>query len=145
MKFPRTRREPVEVNLTPLIDVVFLLLIFFMVSTTFETRQALELSLPASISGAPLEQSPITLSITQAGDYRLGKQAFSSTRELQEALTARAATAREHGLVIEADARTSHAAVVAALDQAAALGIVRVRIATRAISPSDLSKQAETP
>lgn len=145
MKFPRSRREPVEVNLTPLIDVVFLLLIFFMVSTTFETRQALELSLPTSESGAPLEQSPVTLSITQAGDYRLGEQAFSSTGELHEALAARADSAREHGLVIEADARTTHAAVVAALDQAAALGIVRVRIATRAIPPSDLLKQAEPP
>lgn len=151
MKFPRPHREPVEVNLTPLIDVVFLLLIFFMVSTTFETRQTLELSLPASESGAPLEPSPVTLSITQAGDYHLGGQAFTSISELHEALTARADSAREHGLVIEADARTTHAAVVAALDQAAALGIVRVRIATRGIPASDslkdtvLSKQAETP
>ena len=45
MKFPRPRREAVEVNVTPLIEVVFLLLSFFMVSTTFETRQALELGL----------------------------------------------------------------------------------------------------
>lgn len=151
MKFPRPRREPVEVNLTPLIDVVFLLLIFFMVSTTFETRQALELSLPASHSGAPLEPSPVTLSITRAGDYRLGEQTFTSTAALREALAARADSAREHGLVIAADARTTHAAVVAALDQAAALGIVHVRIATRGIPASDLSpdmdlsKQAETP
>lgn len=151
MKFLRPRRETVEVNLTPLIDVVFLLLIFFMVSTTFETRQALELSLPASESSAPLEQSPVTLSITRAGDYRLGEQVFTSTSELHEALATRADSAREYGLVIEADARTTHAAVVAALDQAAALGIVRVRIATRGISASDLpqgmdlSKQAETP
>ncbi|SDL61347.1 biopolymer transport protein ExbD [Modicisalibacter muralis] len=145
MKFPRTHREPVEVNLTPLIDVVFLLLIFFMVSTTFETRQALELSLPTSESGAPLEQSPVTLSVTQAGDYRLGEQTFTTTRTLREALAERADSAREHGLVIEADAQATHAAVVSALDQAAALGIVRVRIATRAIPASDISKQAETP
>ena len=114
MKFPRPRREAVEVNLTPLIDVVFLLLIFFMVSTTFETRQALELSLPVSESSAPLARSPVTLSVTQAGEYRLGERTFSSTGALREALAARADTAREQGLVIEADAQATHAAVVAA-------------------------------
>jgi biopolymer transport protein ExbD len=151
VKFPRPRREAVEVNLTPLIDVVFLLLIFFMVSTTFETRQALELSLPVSESGAPLERSPVTLSVTQAGEYRLGERTFSSTGALREALAARADTAREQGLVIEAVAQATHAAVVAALDQAATLGIVSVRIATRAMPASesskgsDLSTQAETP
>ncbi len=143
MKFPRSRRETVEVNLTPLIDVVFLLLIFFMVSTTFETRQALELSLPTSDSGSALAPSPVTLSVTQAGDYRLGDQTLAGGDALRQALAAQASAAREHGLVIEADARTTHAAVVAALDQAAALGIQRVRIATR--EGADLSEQAESP
>jgi len=146
VKFPRSRREPVEVNLTPLIDVVFLLLIFFMVSTTFETGQALELTLPASESGAPLTAAPVTLSVTQAGDYHLGERALTSADALREALAERAEAAREHGLVIEADADATHAAVVAALDQAAALGIQRVRIATRGVPvAADSSERAETP
>ncbi|PXX99519.1 ExbD/TolR family protein [Halomonas sp. LBP4] len=140
MRFPRTRRDPVEVNLTPLIDVVFLLLIFFMVSTTFETRQALELELPESVSGVAAEVSPVTLVVTAAGSYRLGDRELAASG-LGEALAAEAEQARRHGLVLEADGRASHSAVVRALDQAGALGIRQVRIATTEAS----STQAETP
>lgn len=143
MKFARHRHTPVEVNLTPLIDVVFLLLIFFMVSTTFETRQALELSLPASANATALEASPVTLAVTQAGEYRLGEQTLTSGEALHASLAAQAEAAREKGLVIEADSRTAHAAVVTALDQAAALGIQRVRIATR--TGTNLIEQTEMP
>ncbi|WP_136067057.1 ExbD/TolR family protein [Modicisalibacter radicis] len=143
MKFARRHREPAEVNLTPLIDVVFLLLIFFMVSTTFETREALELTLPTSESGTPADASPVTVVVTRDGAYRLDGQTFDATEALRRTLAGHAAVAREQGLVIEADGQASHAAVVGALDQAAALGIQRVRIATRA--PSELLNQAETP
>ncbi|WP_183330138.1 biopolymer transporter ExbD [Halomonas campaniensis] len=140
MRLPRTRRDPVEVNLTPLIDVVFLLLIFFMVSTTFETRQALELELPESASGLAAEASPVTLVITAEGRYRLGERDLSAAA-LGDALAAEAEQAREHGLVVEADARARHADVVRALDQAGLQGIRQVRIATTEAS----STQAETP
>ncbi|MBF8224068.1 ExbD/TolR family protein [Halomonas sp. 328] len=130
MKFPRRRRDAVEVNLTPLIDVVFLLLIFFMVSTTFETRQALELILPQSREAATLEASPVILVITAEGEYRLDGETLSGAR-LDAALAERAAAAREHGLILEADGRAAHAAVVRALDRAGSLGIQRIRIATR--------------
>ncbi|WP_304525283.1 biopolymer transporter ExbD [Halomonas sp. I5-271120] len=142
MKFPRRHREPVEINLTPLIDVVFLLLIFFMVSTTFETRQALELELPESASAAPADTAPVVLSISAAGDYRLGETSVDQ-RDLAAALATQADAARDHGLVIEADGRVAHRRVVAALDQAAALDITRVRIATR--EANDSTNQAETP
>ncbi|WP_111412392.1 ExbD/TolR family protein [Billgrantia lactosivorans] len=142
MKFTRRRRDPVEVNLTPLIDVVFLLLIFFMVSTTFETRQALELTLPESAAGVDLEASPVTLVVTEQGRYRLEERELGGN-ELGDALSAEAEQARRHGLVVEADARAVHADVVRALDQAGMLGIRQVRIATRA--PQATSTQAETP
>jgi biopolymer transport protein ExbD len=137
VRFPRRRRDPVEVNLTPLIDVVFLLLIFFMVSTTFETRQALELELPESVTGVAAEVSPLTLVVTAEGRYRLDGRALSA-EGLGEALGEAADRAREDGLVVEADAGARHDAVVRALDQAAAHGIRQVRIAT---TPS----QAESP
>lgn len=143
MKFVRPRRDPVEVNLTPLIDVVFLLLIFFMVSTTFETRQALELSLPESQSEVTMPSSPVTVSITADGSYRLGDTRLASRQALHDALAEQAEAARQHGLVVEADAHTAHADVVAALDQAAALGIQRVRIATR--KGASTLEQAESP
>jgi biopolymer transport protein ExbD len=142
VKFARRRHDPVEVNLTPLIDVVFLLLIFFMVSTTFETRQALELTLPESVSGVDLEVSPVTLVVTEQGRYRLGERELGAA-ELSQALADEAEQARQHGLVVEADARALHADVVRALDQAGTLGIRQVRIATRETQAT--STQAETP
>ncbi|MFP4137765.1 MAG: ExbD/TolR family protein [Halomonas sp.] len=145
MRFPRRRRDPVEVNLTPLIDVVFLLLIFFMVSTTFETRQALELTLPESVSGAAAEPSPVTLVVTAEGGYRLGQRELDAAG-LPEALAGEAEQAREHGLIVEADARARHADVVRALDQAGAQGIRQVRIATTEAGDSHPSSTAaETP
>ncbi|MEQ6918303.1 ExbD/TolR family protein [Halomonas aquatica] len=140
MRFPRRRRDPVEVNLTPLIDVVFLLLIFFMVSTTFETRQALELELPESQSGQEMEAMPVTLVVTAAGEYRLDGRIYSADT-LGDALAARAEEARENGLVLEADGRAAHADVVRVLDRAAGLRILQVRIATDSVS----TPQAETP
>ncbi len=140
MRFHRARRDPVEVNLTPLIDVVFLLLIFFMVSTTFETRQALELELPESVSGVAAEVSPVTLVITEAGAYRLNDRELTSA-QLGEALAQEAEQARDQGLVVEADARARHAAVVRALNLAGTLGIRQVRLATTKVS----STQAERP
>ncbi|MCK2182656.1 ExbD/TolR family protein [Halomonas getboli] len=140
MRVPRRRREAVEVNLTPLIDVVFLLLIFFMVSTTFETRQALELVLPESVTGVAAETSPVTVVVTPEGEYRLDGQRLSAS-ELASALAAAAPQAREHGLVVEADGRAAHADVVRVLDRAGVLNIRRVRIATAEATHSE----AETP
>ncbi|SDL88667.1 biopolymer transport protein ExbD [Franzmannia pantelleriensis] len=142
MRFVRRRRAPVEVNLTPLIDVVFLLLIFFMVSTTFETRQALELELPQSDSAAPLTASPVTLVVTRDGEYRLGEQRLDAAG-LTMALADVTDAAREHGLIVEADRQSAHGAVVTALDRAGALGIQQVRIATR--DGQDSSTHGETP
>ncbi|WP_299236276.1 biopolymer transporter ExbD [uncultured Halomonas sp.] len=145
MRFPRRRRDPVEVNLTPLIDVVFLLLIFFMVSTTFETRQALELTLPESLSGSAAEPSPLTLVVTAEGNYRLGARVLDAD-SLGSALADEADQGREHGLVIEADAQARHADVVRALDQAGLNGIQRVRIATTERAAHNTSpRPAETP
>lgn len=140
MRFPRPRRDPVEVNLTPLIDVVFLLLIFFMVSTTFETRQALELELPESVSGVSAELSPVTLVITEAGRYRLNEREVTSAG-LRQALAREVEEARLSGLVVEADARARHADVVRALDEAGALGIRQVRISTTEASSTKAERQ----
>ncbi|GAB2782835.1 hypothetical protein GCM10027040_06060 [Halomonas shantousis] len=132
MRFPRRQREPVEVNLTPLIDVVFLLLIFFMVSTTFETREALELELPQASQGAAVQANePLILTVTAEGEYRLDDVTLADPTALRGALAPQADRARERGLVIAADGRASHADVVAALDAAAALGVKHVRISTR--------------
>lgn len=139
MRFPRRQRESVEVNLTPLIDVVFLLLIFFMVSTTFDTRRALDLILPQSSQASAVEQAPLILSIAAGGDFTLGEESLAES-ELGTRLAEYKDQADRFGLILEADGRTPHAKVVKALDAAAAVGITRVRISTRTgtdISPPD--------
>ncbi|WP_136248552.1 ExbD/TolR family protein [Halomonas borealis] len=140
MRVPRRRREAVDINLTPLIDVVFLLLIFFMVSTTFETRRALELELPEGVAGGTAGASAVTVVVTPDDGYRLGGRRLTAG-QLAVALSDAAPAAREHGLVIEADARATHADVVRVLDRAGALDIRRVRIATAEATHSE----AETP
>src|SRR5690554_8211605 len=106
-----------------------------MVSTTFETRQALELELPESASGEAAEPSPVTLVITAAGAYRLGERELSPA-ELPGALAAEADQAREHELVDVANGRARHADEVRALDPASLQGIHGVRIAHTTVAPS---------
>lgn len=129
---PRRREEP-EINLTPLIDVVFLLLIFFMVSTTFLRESNLEVSLPEA-SGEPeaAAEQPLELTINRQGSFFLDGKALVNAqmdtvrRALEQATAGRA----EAGLVVRADARTPHQAVVTALDAAGRAGIEKVAIAT---------------
>lgn len=130
MRFPRRQRESVEVNLTPLIDVVFLLLIFFMVSTTFDSRRALDLILPQSSQASAVEQAPLIMTIGAKGDFTLGDTSLTESA-LGTALARHKGQADRFGLILEADGRTPHAKVVKALDAAAEVGITRVRISTR--------------
>ncbi|HHC73371.1 MAG TPA: biopolymer transporter ExbD [Thiotrichales bacterium] len=139
MNLKPQRREDPDVNLTPLIDVVFLLLIFFMVSTTFKHASELEIELPES-SARPVrhERKALELVIDAQGRYYLGEQAVVNTRlpTLVRALQQAVEADPDRPFVIRADAQTPHQAVVTAMDAAAQVGIERVSIATTT-SPSD--------
>jgi biopolymer transport protein ExbD len=133
MKFqPRPVRE-VDVNLTPLIDVVFLLLIFFMVTTTFERHAELKIDLPEA-STQPLagESKDLELVIDAQGRYYLdGKELVNTRAEtVYQALQEAIADNTETPLIIRADAMTPHQAVVTAMDAAGRLGLNRMSIAT---------------
>ncbi|MCG5511852.1 ExbD/TolR family protein [Ectothiorhodospira shaposhnikovii] len=133
MNFRRRQTEEIGVNLTPLIDVVFLLLIFFMVSTTFDRHSVLQLELPRADS---LEQeSPpraLDLVIDAQGRYFLDGAELINTRPetLRAALTEFLGGREDIPLVIRADARTPHQSVVTAMDVAGRLGVSRLSIAT---------------
>ncbi|QOC21109.1 biopolymer transporter ExbD [Wenzhouxiangella sp. AB-CW3] len=133
MKLLDEEREEPEINLTSLIDVVFLLLIFFMVSTTFEQHALLRLDLPEAAT-AETETLPdvVELIITGEGQIYLGDQQLVDERRstIQAALGERFAERPEQVLVIRADGNATHRLVVRALDAAAAEGIRRVSIAT---------------
>ena len=133
MRLQAAQDEEPEINLTSLIDVVFLLLIFFMVSATFERQALLRVELPEA-SSAETETLPerVELVITDTGDYFLGENMLADTRKstLQLALSQAFEGNPEAVLVLRADARAEHGLVVRAMDAAAAEGITRLSIAT---------------
>lgn len=135
MKFRRQRIEDVNINLTPLIDVVFLLLIFFMVSTTFTKETHLDLELPTSSSEeTDVIGKPIEVVVNASGGFVVNGQPLveSTLSALTRAIQAELTDENDDlGLTIVADAKAPHQAVVYALDAAGQLGIVNVRLATR--------------
>ena len=129
MKFSSGEEELLDINLTPLIDVVFLLLIFFMVSTTFVTDCSIDVELPEASSGNSKQEKEIkTLSINASGDYFFDGQKIS-----KPALKTKLLKTKE--LVIKADKTASHGAVVSALDTAKEAGVKSLNIATEKSSP----------
>lgn len=134
MKFQRQRRQEIEINLTPLIDVVFLLLIFFMVSTTFTKETHLEVDLPEAAAATPVtDVESIDILINAEGQYSVNGQALVNTQPstLRRAIAEIAGDARTLPLVITADATTPHQAVVTAMDVAGQLGFSQLSITTR--------------
>lgn len=138
MKFRRQRTEDEGINLTPLIDVVFLLLIFFMVSTTFTKRTQLSVDLPEAV-GEQNSELPKQIEITIAADgsYAVNDQALVNTKleTLKTAITKLSDGNNKVPLVITADAKTPHQAVVQAMDAAGQLGFAHLSITTRQPEP----------
>ncbi|KAB7627630.1 ExbD/TolR family protein [Alkalilimnicola sp. S0819] len=127
---PRRREDP-DINLTPLIDVVFLLLIFFMVSTTFLRDANLRINLPqAALTPQEQPEQSLELTINSRGEYFLDGRALvnSGMDTLRRALEE--AGSGDTALVLRADADTPHQAVVTALEAAGKAGIASVGIAT---------------
>ena len=128
----RADDEP-EINLVPLIDVVLCLIFFFVVTTTFDARSVLKLQLPQA-SGEPAEAQSKALSVLVNADGRYfvdDREALRTDVEsLRQTLRDVAGNDRERPVLLRADARTPHQAVVTALDALGQLGFSRVSIAT---------------
>ncbi len=129
----RAREEP-EVNLTSLIDVVLLLLIFFMVSTSFVKQSQISISLPEAESAAVVEEFPeqLDIMITEQGTYLVnGRELVNSRAEtIRNALQKVSGGNTNLPLTISADANARHQHVVTAMDVAGKLGFVKISIAT---------------
>ncbi|MEO0972355.1 MAG: biopolymer transporter ExbD [Pseudomonadota bacterium] len=137
MKLRASSAEAPDVNLTPLIDVVLLLLIFFMVSTSFIEETELSIQLPeASLEEATPPASSIEIAVSAAGGYFVNGKALvnDQPRTLRRALEQELAGSFDDlsriAVVVRADANSSHQSVVTALDVAARIGLTRVDIAT---------------
>ena len=132
---PGGEDEP-EVNLTPLIDVVFLLLIFFMVSTTFEHQSRIQIELPeATASPDEIEKESIEIIIDAQGRYFIGEEQVVNTelKTLKSALSKVLGDRKVVPVTIRADASTPHQAVITALDATSQLGLTQISLATSTI------------
>ncbi|NNF50457.1 MAG: biopolymer transporter ExbD [Woeseiaceae bacterium] len=134
MKLSLRQRTDPEVNLTSLIDVVFLLLIFFMVSTSFVKQSQISISLPEAQSTPVVDEAPerIDILITASGSYLVnGRELINNRAEtIRNALQRVAAGRNDLPLTISADANARHQDVVTAMDVAGRLGFTKIGIAT---------------
>ena len=140
MRFRRLHRQEVGIDLTSLIDVVFLLLIFFMVSTTFKRETQLSIDLPeAAGSAKPAAEEQIEILIDETGNYRVNGQGLvdNRMRTLQAAIYKISAGDTTLPMVITADADAAHQHVVRAMDAAGQMGFVHLSITTRQPAGSD--------
>ncbi len=136
----RAREEP-AVNLTSLIDVVFLLLIFFMVSTTFVKESEISIELPqadAPVMDAPPPES-IEILVSADGRYFINQRELIDTKRetLQNALSEVAGGDTDRNLLLSADADARHQLVVTAMDVAGKMGFENLSISTVRISDDE--------
>ena len=129
----RKPKDDPEINLISMIDVLLVLLVFFMVSTTFNQEGRVRVQLPQA-SEVPLPRGshePLVITVTAEGGYRVNERPLinSSPDTLRAALVKEAGSDRGP-LTIRADARSTHQAVVTAMDVAGRLGFAQLNIAT---------------
>ena len=128
------RHEEPEINVVSLIDVVLLLVVFFILSAKFTDEGRLRVHLPHA-SDVPSERTaaePLVLSVTQAGTYLVNQHELinSSPETLRAALLREAGTSRSIRVTMRADARATHQSVITAMDVLGRLGFAEVNIAT---------------
>jgi len=134
LKFKRQTDQEISVDLTPLIDVVFLLLIFFMVSTTFTKESHLEIDLPQSSaepSSSPMKE--IEVIVDAKGEYSVNDRSLVNNQieTLKKAVQKLSEGNTKIPFIITADAKTPHEYVVRVMDVAGQLGFVQLSITTQ--------------
>ena len=133
MKFKRQLREPLAINLTPLIDVVFLLLIFFMVSTSFTELTELVVNLPEAEGTQPGQEQSLELVISANSDmYLNGIPVLPEAESLEALIIEKVGSRRNIPFSIIADTDTRHGMVVMSMDTVSQLGFERLSISARA-------------
>lgn len=134
MKLRQHITEEPDVNLTPLIDVVFLLLIFFMVSTTFNKETELSIELPeANGEVREVENKTIEIGIGRDGTYSVNNEQLvkSDIATLKRAIQQAVGDRQDPPLLIIADGKTTHQSVISAMDAVRQLGYTHLTFATK--------------
>ncbi len=134
MNLRPVKKDNVELNITPLIDVVFLLLIFFMVSTTFDRESEINITLPEA-SEETTSQQPVAINVAvdEQGRVFINGEPLVNSRILtiREAMREAARGLEEPPVIISADENASHQSVVRIMDAARQLDLVKLTFATR--------------
>ena len=141
MKFRRKPRETVDINLASLIDVVFILLLFFVVTTTFTRETQLRVELPEAVSGSPAEDQQIKqldIAINAEGAISVNNQVLQKNdlATLMDALQKESNGDTNLPLSISADGKTQHQSVITAMDAAGKLGFSHLRMITVEAAPA---------
>ena len=145
MKFGRKRRESARVDVTPLIDIIFQLVLFFMVSTTFVTSPGIEVNLPRSSAESILrDQEDLHVWMTDGGAVYVDKTPvdFDGLRGLFEK---KAENDPSTLVIIEADTNVEHGRVVGVMDLARSVGLDRLAIATEPDFSDDSDAEESSP
>ncbi|MFQ6672063.1 MAG: ExbD/TolR family protein [Candidatus Tectimicrobiota bacterium] len=135
MEFARRRRVGASLNITPLIDVVLLLLIFFMISTTFVVQPGIPIQLPKAVSAAGQLQREWVVAVTARGELYLNEVRVT-LKTLQRQLTAAVGRGEIAVLIVKADEAARHGRVVEVMDAAKLAGVGRLAIATATKPPA---------
>ena len=144
MKFRRKTTEELAINITPLIDVVFLLLIFFMVTTTFNRETRLLVNLPeANAEAAEAFPDQIEIIVARDGNFSINGRVLVDSRieTLMRGLEVESGGDRSLPVLLVADAEATHQSVVTAMDALGQSGFTRLNIATQR-DPENLAPPA---
>ncbi|MDP8964028.1 MAG: biopolymer transporter ExbD [Cyanobacteriota bacterium] len=129
MRLPDDLEAPFQINLVPMIDVIFAILAFFIVSTLYLTRsEGLPVNLPTAATAQTLRTAPINLTIDSDGEMALNRQPIA-LEELQDAVRSIIEPNSESLVVINADARVAHGRVVSVIDRLNQIQGVKLAIA----------------
>ena len=137
MNFRQSSRDEPEINLIPFIDVLLVVLIFLMLSTTYSKFAELQLTLPVADADAPRDRAKeVLVGVTADGTYTVNKVpvAGRSVESLARALTDGANAGRETVLLISADASARHQAVITVMEAARRAGLIQITFATQTTS-----------
>jgi biopolymer transport protein ExbD len=136
----RRPKEDPEINLISLIDIALLLVIFFMLSSTFMQEGRLKIELPqATLAPTGRQKSdPLVVTVSQSGVYRVNDRELinNSPDTLRAAIMDVAGADRNKPVTVRADGRATHQSVVSAMDVLGKLGLVKINIATVEESPT---------
>jgi len=141
VKFRRKQRENVDINLVSLIDVVFVLLLFFVVTTTFTRETQLRVELPEAVSGSPAEDQQLKqldIAISAEGVFSVNNQLLpkNDLASLMDAMQKESNGDTNMPLSISADGKTQHQSVITAMDAAGKLGFSHLRMTTVEAAPA---------